>query len=195
MLKIVLIFYCLFLFKDISFAQFKQNHTLFFVRYKNGSLYHRIFVDTNKKSKFYDYVADFKIKDFDTDSYERTLTYLKSNKLFPKRVDFKGLAKEWVKIETYKGIIYVYSPADYYFHYKVKLTDSVFINWAGEGPEANFIEKYRQINADTYQFILQSESSSHREITIKYIDIKIELHSLDSNIIGVSQRMHKNPTR
>ena len=152
-------------------AQFKQNDTLFFVREKNDSLYHRVFIDTNKKSEFYSLVSDFKISGFDKDTYKRSLNYLYSKKYFPKKNKFlKQIPSEWVMLESYKGKIYVYSPADYYFHYKVKLTDSLFIDWTGEGPEATYIQKFTKINTSTYQFILRSETHHFRELTIKYID-------------------------
>jgi len=169
MIKILFFFLSLFIY-GASFAQFKQNDTLFFVRDKNDSFYHRIFIDTNKKSKFYSYVSDFTIENFDIDSYKRSLKYLYSKKLFPKKYSLENLSREWVMLETYKGKIYVYSPADFYFHYKVKLTDSLFIDWTGEGPEAMYIQKFNKLNSSTYKFILKSQSSQHRELTIKYID-------------------------
>lgn len=169
MLKIPLFFLFLFV-HGISFAQFKLNDTLFFVRDKNDEFYHRIFIDTNKRSEFYSYVSDFKIANFDIDSYKRSLKYLYSKKLFPKKQALENLPREWVMLETYKTKIYVYSPADFYFHYKVKLTDSLFIDWTGEGPEANYIQKFTKLNSSTYEFSLKSQTSLNRELTIKYID-------------------------
>ena len=137
---------------------------------KSWFSHHRIFIDINKKSEFYTYVSDFKIANFDIDSYKRSLKYLYSKKLFPKKLSLKDLSREWVMLETYKGKIYVYSPADFYFHYKVKLTDTLFIDWSGEGPEATYIQNFTKLNSSTYKFILKSQSSSHKELTIKYID-------------------------
>jgi hypothetical protein len=161
----------LFLFaSEISFAQFKLNDTLFFAREKNDSFYHRLFIDTNKKSEFYSYVSDFTIANFDIDCYKGSLKYLHSKGLIPKKHSLETLAREWVMLETYKGKIYVYSPADFYFHYKVKLTDSIFIDWTGEGPEAMYVQNFYKLNSSTYKFVLKSQSSPHRELTIKYID-------------------------
>jgi hypothetical protein len=153
-----------------SFAQFKQNDTLFFVREKNDSFYHRVFIDTNKKSEFYTYVSDFTMEGFHLDSYNSSLEYLYTKGLFPKKQSFGNLPREWVLLETYHGKIYVNSPADYYSHYKVKITDSLFIDWTGEGPEATYIQKFTKINSSSYTFILQAQSSPHKEVTIKYID-------------------------
>ena len=169
MWKVVL--FCLLLFVcQICPAQFTLNDTLFFARDKNSEYYHKIFIDTNKKSEFYAYVSDFKIVDFDIDTYKRSLDYLYTKRLFPKKQPISDLPREWVMLEMYKGRIYVYSPADYYFHYKVKITDSLFIDWSGEGPEATYIAKSSKINAFTYQFILKSQTYPNRTLTIKYIN-------------------------
>lgn len=155
---------------SISSAQFKQNDTLFFVRELNDSMYHRVFIDTNKKSIFYTYVSDFNISGFDVDTYKRSLDYLYSRKLRPKKLALPDIPREWVMLETYKGQIYVYSPADYYGHYKVKITDSLWIDWTGEGPEATYVQKITRLTPSTYQFTLRSEMFPRREILIRYID-------------------------
>jgi hypothetical protein len=157
---------------ECAVGQFKQNDTLFFVRRKTGSFYHRVFIDTNKQSEFYSRVSDFSIAGFDTDTYKRTRDYLHSKKLFQKKRILNKVPREWVALEIYKGKSYVYSPADYYFHYKVKLTDSLFIDWTGEGPEATYIQEFDEYNPRTYRFILKSESYSWRQLTVKYIDEK-----------------------
>lgn len=169
MFKIPLLFLLLFSY-GISSAQFKMNDTLFFVREKNDSLYHRIFIDTNKNSEFYSYVSDFTISSYDIDSYKRSLEYLYAKKLLPKKRTLGNLPREWVMLETYKGNIYVNSPADYYFHYKVKVTDSFFIDWTGEGPEATYIHDFSIKDSSSFKFILQSELYPNRELTIQYID-------------------------
>jgi hypothetical protein len=169
MIRIAFLFLLFFAY-GISFAQFKQNDTLFFLRDKNDSFYHRIFIDTNKKSEYYSYVSDFTIAKFDIDTYKRSLKYLHSKRFFPKKQSFESLSREWIMLETYKGKIYVYSPADFYFHYKVKLTDSLFIDWTGEGPEATYIQKFTKINSSTFKFTLRSQLYPNRELTIKYID-------------------------
>lgn len=166
-----ILLFLLFLFAHrISFSQFIFNDSLFFVRDKNDEYYHRIFVDTNKKSEFYSYVSDFTLANFDTDIYKRSLQYLYSKKLFPKKQSLENLPVEWVLLETYRSKIYVYCPNDFYNHYKVKITDSIFIDWTGEGPEANYVQKFTKKSESTFVFSLQSQMFHNRELTIKYID-------------------------
>ena len=155
-----------------NWAQFKINDTLFFVRTKTDSFYHRIFVDDHKNSKFYSSVSDFTIKGFEKDTYERSLEYLYSRKLFPKKKTLNEIPREWVMLETYKNKVYVNSPCDYYFHYRAKFTDSIFINWDGEGPEATYIERVIKEDQLTYHFFLKSQTYKSWELTIKYLDIE-----------------------
>lgn len=169
MRKIPLLIISVFLCSILS-AQFKQNDTLFFVRELNDSMYHRVFIDTNKKSAFYTYVSDFNITGFHIDTYKRSLDYLYSRKLHPKKLALPDIPREWVMLETYKGQIYVYSPADYYGHYKVKITDSLWIDWTGEGPEATYVQKITRLTPSIYQFTLRSEMFPRREILIRFID-------------------------
>lgn len=151
-------------------AQFKVNDTLFFVREINGSYYQCVFLDTNKNSRFYSSVSDFTFNRFDRDTYNSTLSYLYSQKLHPAKQDLTNIPREWVMLQRYKGRMYVYSPADYYSHYKVKITDSLWIDWTGEGPEATYIRKFTKPTASSYQFTLQSQMFPPREILIRYID-------------------------
>ncbi len=165
---LLLILFCIC--NGISYAQFKQNDTLFFVRDSSESYYHKVFIDTNKNSEFYSYVADFTFTQFDVDTYKSSLNYLYSKKLFPHKQTYNNFPLEWTMLETYKGETYVYSPADYYNHYKIRLTDSLFIDFSGEGPEATYIEKFKKIDSSTFQFILKSVSYPKRVLTIRYID-------------------------
>lgn len=147
-----------------------MNDTLFFERVITDSFYHRIFVDDNKNSKFYSSVSDFTITGFDKDTYKRSLNYLYSKKLFPKKKILNEIPGEWVMLETYKNKVYVNSPCDFYFHYKAKFTDSVFINWDGEGPEATYIERIVKEDSVTYHYFLKSQTYKNWKLSVKYID-------------------------
>lgn len=151
-------------------AQFTMNDTLFFERVKTDSFYHRIFVDDNKNSKFYSAVSDFTITGFDKDTYKRSLNYLYSKKLSPKKKILNEIPGEWVMLESYKNKVYVNSPCDFYFHYRAKFTDSVFINWDGEGPEATYIERIVKEDSVTYHYFLKSRTYKNWKLSVKYID-------------------------
>lgn len=149
------------------FAQFKQNDTLFFVRNINEEFSHFIFIDTNKQSSFYKMVADFK---FDIDTYKSSLAYLSANKLIPKKLSFNKFPREWVQLVSFKKVIYVYKPNDFYSHLKIKLTDSVFIFWGGEGPEANYMQQYQKLDSVTYEFKLRANWPYQSIVTVKILN-------------------------
>ena len=168
MKNLLLILFCFILKKN--FAQFTYNDSLFFIRDSTEMYYHRIFIDTNKNSTFYSLVSNFSFNNYDSISYQRSLEYLYAKQLFPHQQFNNNLPKEWIKLEIYKGVTYVYSPNDFYFHYKIQFTDSVFINWNGEGPEAAFIHKFQKKNSNTYVFNLTSESFANTIVTIKFLN-------------------------
>lgn len=153
-----------------SFAQFKQNDTLFFVREVSAEVYHAIFIDSNKNSVFYNFVSDFTIAEYEKYTYERSIDYLCLKRLPLKKKRVDPFPKEWVMLESYKGNRYVNSPNDYYSHYKMKLTDSVLIHWDGEGPQATYINQFHKIDSITFQFSMQSIWSPKINLTIKYLD-------------------------
>lgn len=163
----VISFLCLL---QVNYAQFRLNDTLFFLRQQSPDYFHQIFVDTNPSSSYFNLVARFEFNEFDQDTYQRSLDYLKTNRLRLKKHVYADLPLAWTQLQTYKGKLYVYSPADFYFHYKVKITDSVLMDWGGEGPEAQYIHSFRKIDPFNYVFILHSASYTKRELTIRIID-------------------------
>ena len=152
------------------FCQFKYRDTVFIIRDSNSQFYHRVFFDTNRQSEFYSLVSNFEFDKFDKETYKRSFEYLKSKHLTLTKKNYSDFPKRWVTLKKYKDTLYVYSPADYYSHYKVKLTDKGFINWTGEGPELNYVKEFKKINSNTFSFKLVAESSDLRIITIKYLD-------------------------
>jgi hypothetical protein len=151
-------------------GQSKINDTLFFVRNINEDFSHFIFIDTNKQSAFYKMVADFNFDQFDVDTYKSSLAYLSANKLIPKKHSISNFPREWVQLVSFKKVIYVYKPNDFYYHLKIKLTDSVFIYWGGEGPEANYMQQFQKLDSVTYEFKLRSNWPYKSIVTIKILD-------------------------
>lgn len=155
---------------QMNYAQFRMKDTLFFLREKSPEYFHQIFVDTNPSSSYFNLVARFEFNEFNQETYQRSLNYLKANRLSLKKQSYADMPMAWTQLQTYKGKLYVNSPADFYFHYKVKMTDSVLMDWGGEGPEAQYIQSFQKLDAFTYVLVLRSESYTKRELTIRIID-------------------------
>jgi len=165
-------FYFLFfiLLSDSASGQFVYQDTVFIKRLKNDSLYHRIFFETNGQSVFYNFVSNFDFTQFDKNSYIRSLKYLKSRGLKLTRQTYGDLPTEWVIVQVYKGKMCLYSPSDYYSHYKLKFTDTTVIDWSGEGPEAMRVSSFTKIDSLHYKINLQSQNFITKTMEITFID-------------------------
>jgi hypothetical protein len=115
-------------------------------------------------------VADFNFDQFDVDTYKSSLAYLSANKLVPKKHSISNFPREWVQLVSFKKVIYVYKPNDFYYHLKIKLIDSVFIYWGGEGPEANYMQQFQKLDRVTNEFKLRSNWPYKSIVTIKILD-------------------------
>lgn len=153
----------------LPISVFAVSDTLFIIKDTTLEDSHYVFWETNKNSKFYKYVADFKINGFEKDTYKRSLHQLRSNKTVFRKFNLNGLPKEWIILQVYQGKICLYSPNDYYSHFKIKFTDSTMIFWSGEGPEAMQISQLQQLNSNQYEF------------TIKDRITKVEVNLIDKD--------------
>jgi hypothetical protein len=128
---------------------------------------HKIFIDTNKESKFYDKVSNFTFTKFGQQSYDRSLAFLKKEKLKLIKVKPNIPWKKWIPLMAYKGKFYVYHPSDFYFHFMKSINDSTFIDWTGEGPVANKIIAHKKTGKNSYQLLVSGENAKARRINIQ----------------------------
>jgi hypothetical protein len=131
---------------------------------------HAIYIDSGRNSKFYDDISDFTFGRFDNDSYGYSLDYLKSRKWKLTKNNIRDIPREWVLLKYYKNRFYTYHPSDFYSHFKVKITDTAFIDFSGEGPCANKILSYNRIDKNTMAFSLTSTEKPARRLIIHIID-------------------------
>jgi hypothetical protein len=131
---------------------------------------HAIYIDSGRNSKFYNFISDFTFGQFDNDSYGYSLDYLKTRKLRLTKNNIRGIPREWVLLKYYKNRFYTYHPSDFYSHFKVKITDTAFIDFSGEGPCANKILSYKRIDKNTMAFSLTGIEKPGRRLIIHIID-------------------------
>ena len=132
-----------------------------------------IFFENNPNSKFYDYINYWSfLKTYDDESYKYTLDYLRENNLTLIKKTPVIPQTKWVKLIQYKGTFYAYSPCDFYSHYKISINDTTFLDWTGEGPEANKIINQKKIDDKTYEFQLSGIAKKNRKLIIHIIDNK-----------------------
>ena len=131
---------------------------------------HSIFINHSKTTKFYNHISDFKLDQFDKDSYEYSLQYLKDKGLRLTKINMKDVPKNWIILKYYKKKFYTYHPSDFYSHYKISITDTAFIDYAGEGPMANKITLYKKVDDQTFQFSLTGVERPKRKLIVHIID-------------------------
>jgi hypothetical protein len=154
------------------FGQSTESDTTFI--FKNTALPHRhmIFIDYNKDSEFYDILLKFKFSQFDSETYKYSTEYLKENNLILNKKKPVIPWTNWVILKQYNSAYYVYKPSDFFFHFRQSVNDTTFIDWTGEGPEANKILEQKKIDDKTYEFKLTGITHQERTLIIHIIDLQ-----------------------
>jgi hypothetical protein len=163
-----------------TFGQTVKPGRIYLLKEKN----HSIFIEKIKNSFFYDKICDFNFGKFDKSSYLSSIDYLKENKIRLTKVSTGDFPKRWITLKQYKGKFYTYYPSDFYSHYKVGITDTSFIEYTGEGPEAKKIISYKKIDNQTFQFILLGYTLKLEKLTVHLIDIKNGIAVFEENNLG-----------
>ena len=152
---LTLIFFLSFLITSCSNSNKNSNKknikkdTIFIEKEYNKDDKYAVFIAPSKNSEYYDYISDYSFGKFDHQSYKESLDYLKRKKLELSKVSINDFPKNWILLHQYKGKYYVYSPNDYYFHYKIKITNNSYIDFSGEGPSANKILDFKKIDQNS----------------------------------------------
>jgi hypothetical protein len=142
--------------------------TTFIQRDTTNGNYHAIFIDTAKSSLYYDYINSFQFDETDSASYQTSVDCLKPFSYVNN--DIFGLPKRWLSLNIYKEDYYLYSPSDYINNYRAAITDSNYIGYYKEGPQAAKINTITKTNLTTYRLELSTCNNSIDELFIHIID-------------------------
>ena len=145
-----------------------KKDTLFLLREKRPTGYHTVFIDTNPASRYYKAISDFSFTGDDKKIYASTLAIVKDKRLT--RFTSKAFPRKWIKVYQHKGKFYAYYPSDFMAHYMVRITDSTYISYEGEGPLANRIISFSSIDSSTYRFTLKSPYTGIHKLVVHIID-------------------------
>lgn len=150
-----------------------KTDTTFLLKEDVDGKLHTIFIDKNKNSKFYPSISHFEFGLFDNENYKISLDYLaKTNQTLTKRKSIIPWTT-WVTLKQYKKQFYVYHPCDFLYHFRQSINDTTFIDWTGEGPNANKIISSKKIDSKTYELQLDGIYEKTRTIKIHIIDGKL----------------------
>lgn len=176
---VIIFFLTFFVFAQFAFGQqiitiidenskpFLINDTLFI---KKDSIY-SIFIDTSKKSDYYERLADFSMEDYEKDSYEKSLKYLKAKNTGLTKQNLDKVPRKWRDLYQYNGEYYIYYPCDLCSNYRISITDTAFVEYMCDGAIANKIQEYKNLDDSTFHFRTTAYfGSDDRLLTIYLID-------------------------
>jgi len=156
----------------LTFPAFGQADSIFIQKDSLLGTTQSIFFDNNRNSKFYDKINYWGFLNFDNQSYQNSMDFLKENKLILTKKTPVISQTKWVTLKQYKGKFYAYHPCDFYSHFRISINDTTFIDWTGEGPEASKIVAQKKIDDKTYEFQLTGIAKKGRKLIIHIIDSK-----------------------
>lgn len=156
----------------LTFPVFGQTDTIFIQKDSLLGTAQSIFFDKNPNSIFYDKINYWDFLAFEHESYKNSMDFLKEHKLKPTKKTPVIPQTKWITLKQYKGTFYAYHPCDFYSHYRISINDTTFIDWTGEGPEANKIITQKKIDDKTYEFQLSGITNKNRKLIIHIIDNK-----------------------
>ncbi len=170
-----------------TYAQSVKRDTVFLLKEKRETGYHIIFIDKNPKSEFYKPISDFRFSDDEARTYANYLGYLTAQKL--PRFTNRKFPRKWIVIYQYRRGFYAYYPSDFMSHYKVRLTDSTYIDYiGGEGPVANKIKSFNIVDSSTYRFRLTGGLAKDRRLTVHIIDAQRGIAVFEEDVTGWGKR-------
>lgn len=153
-----------------SFCQNSNADTLFIEKDNLLGSKQSIYFETNKNSDHYKNLTSFKFNDFDKESYEWSLDYLKDNNIHLTTQKNILPSDKWIVIRQYNNEFYAYYPCDFYTFFQVSITDSAYVEMTGEGPVANKILSQRKINNSTFEIKTTGMYEQNRTLKIYLIN-------------------------
>jgi len=170
--RIILLVFTIFTFLicQNSFCQNNNVDTLFIKKDNLLVSKQSIYFETNKDSKHYKNLTSFEFDEFDKESYEWSLDYLKDNNIHLTKQKNILPSNKWIAIRQYNNEFYAYYPCDFYTFFQVSITDSAYVEMTGEGPVANKILNQRKINNSTFEIKTTGIYEQNRTIKIYFIN-------------------------
>jgi hypothetical protein len=159
--------------------EYKTIDTIFIHREVTTDYYHAIYIDTTRKSKFYNWLTDFEFDKSDLQSYQGNYQYVKEK--FPnsyKTVNMIDVAENWIPVFKYKSSYYLYAPSDWGNAGRRIINDSAFVYWYMDGPLPVPIRNFKKLARNKYKLEIEdlvNKSEKKKQLIIYTIDSKTQL--------------------
>jgi hypothetical protein len=130
--------------------------------------FQRIYIETNRKAKDYAWISDFSMNPADTNWYSE---YFRENKIVLKKVDTRGLPRQWLPLYPYKDRYYLYNPCDGNMLDAWEINESL-LTGRGMEPVPFPLESIQKIDYNTYSIrsINLNSKPQVQGINIYFID-------------------------
>jgi len=123
--------------------------------YDHYTSYNYVYIDTNRSSKYYDWLTSFQFSEFNIRSLEaygvtgvNSSDDLKENRI-------SDLPKNWLPLYSLDSEHYIYKPSDFGNAGRRILSDSSFIKWYMDGPMPHSILSYTRKELEWHRFELE----------------------------------------
>jgi hypothetical protein len=143
----------------------------------NDSVAYAIFIDTNRKSEYYNNVYNFDYTDMDN-----VVNYLEAigkKHIMLEKFNTYGLVREWRPVYQLHSKYYVYKPSDSGYKGTKYLTHSLFMVYSMDGYSPIAMQSFTKINDDIFNIKLKhgipEDQGMPTEVNIYIIDKKTKL--------------------
>lgn len=184
-IKHIMLLAAVFIFPQNSLGQAKASDTTFISRRISNGIYHAIYVESDKKSKYYDRITNF---EFDHDDsllysliYQRSTQAIFNGDPLPKIEISPALPLQWCGLNSYKGKFYLYAPSDWGLNRNVIITDSTITTYIIEGPVPHPIDGFKSIDQNTFEFSFHGIEGKTSKMTIHVIDWENQIAVFDNH--------------
>jgi len=115
---------------------FVLNDTTFLLRKDYGECgTHSVYIERNRKSKYYKLLKDFSINEYKLDTYNHYISMLNSKiKGGLKTFDLDSLPQQWLPLYLFEDKYYLYAPSDWGCSGKMAINSQSIICYNMDGP-------------------------------------------------------------
>jgi hypothetical protein len=161
--------------------------TTFILKDTSGGGYHVVYIESSKKSNYYEWLTNFAFDNFDSLSYQESINAIYEGN--PQRRISKvklnaSLPRQWCGLNGYKDRFYLYAPSDWGNNSNLIVTDTTIIKYFMEGPYAYAIDSFKTINVNTFEFFVHSAYETTTKMSIHIIDWDRQIAIFDDHTEG-----------
>jgi hypothetical protein len=114
---------------------------------------HFIFIDHNRRARFYESLVNFRLYESDQDEYE---DFLQKQADKPSVILPADLPLKWVRVHRYQNKFYAYYPSDFGNHFRLQLNEKAFVGHHMDGLELEPLHAVSTPGADAWEILLAS---------------------------------------